>query len=45
MWCLLIALTRVLGAIIYYFVIYKKGDPPLQQPYNPGVPPPSPMSG
>ncbi|MBM3497977.1 MAG: PLDc_N domain-containing protein [Armatimonadetes bacterium] len=45
MWCLLIALTRLLGAIIYYFVIYRKGDPPIQPAYVPGTPPPSPLSG
>jgi len=45
MWCLLIALTRLLGAIIYYFVVYRSGDPPLQRAHVPGAPPPSPMSG
>ena len=45
MWCLLIAILRLIGAIIYYFVVYRKNDPPIQHPRIPGMPPPSPMSG
>jgi hypothetical protein len=45
MWCLLIALLRLIGAIVYYFVIYRKNDPPIQQARILGAPPPSPMSG
>jgi len=45
MWCLLIALLRLIGTIVYYFVVYRKNDPPLQQARIPGAPPPSPMSG
>jgi hypothetical protein len=45
MWCLLLALLRLIGAIIYYFVVYRKNDPPLQHARIPGMPPPSPMSG
>jgi hypothetical protein len=44
-WCLLIALLRLIGAIVYYFVIYRKDDPPIQQRQTAGAPPPSPMSG
>jgi tetratricopeptide (TPR) repeat protein len=30
MWCLLIAFTKWIGALIYYFLVYHKDDPPLQ---------------
>ena len=40
MWCLLIAFTKWIGALIYYFLVYHKDDPPLQQPrpHTPTVP-------
>jgi len=31
MWCLLLVLAQWIGALIYYFVIYRKGEPPIQQ--------------
>ena len=30
LWCLLIFLTRLLGAVAYYIVIYRTDDPPVQ---------------
>jgi Na+-transporting methylmalonyl-CoA/oxaloacetate decarboxylase gamma subunit len=45
MWCLLIAILRLIGSIVYYFVVHRKNDPPIQQPRIAGAPPPSPMSG
>jgi hypothetical protein len=32
LWCVLIFLTHWLGALIYYIVIYRTDDPPLQAP-------------
>jgi tetratricopeptide (TPR) repeat protein len=32
MWCLLIAFTKWIGALIYYFLVYRKDDPAIQQP-------------
>lgn len=31
LWCLVIVLTRWIGALIYYVLVYRKGEPPLQQ--------------
>ena len=31
LWCVLIVMTRWLGALIYYIVIYRTNDPPVQQ--------------
>ena len=32
LWCLLILLTRWLGALIYYLMIYRPNSPPRQAP-------------
>lgn len=32
LWCIVIVLTRWIGALIYYLMVYRKGEPPLQQP-------------
>ncbi len=31
LWCILIVLTRWIGALIYYIAVYRADDPPLQQ--------------
>jgi len=31
LWCILIVLTRWIGALVYYVAVYRKGEPPLQQ--------------
>jgi len=31
LWCVLIVMTRWLGALIYYIVIYRANKPPVQQ--------------
>ena len=33
MWCLVLVLAYWVGALIYYIVIYRKGDPPIQPPH------------
>jgi hypothetical protein len=32
MWCLVLVLAQWIGALIYYIVIYRKGEPPIQPP-------------
>jgi len=32
-WCLVLVLAQWIGALIYYIVIYRKGEPPLQPPH------------
>ena len=32
LWCVLIVMTRWLGALIYYIVVYRANDPPVQRP-------------
>ena len=31
LWCVLIVMTRWLGALIYYIAIYRANDPPVQR--------------
>jgi len=35
MWCLLLVLAQWIGALVYYIVIYRKGEPPVQRPRRP----------
>jgi hypothetical protein len=39
-WCLLVALTYGVGAIVYYLVVYRAGDPAYQVKRPPAPPPP-----
>ena len=32
LWCVLIVITRWLGALVYYIVVYRTDNPPLEQP-------------
>ncbi len=42
-WCVLIVITKWLGALVYYIVVYRTNDPPVQQasglPLAPVYPP------
>lgn len=40
-WCLLILLTQWLGALVYFLIIHRKNDPPLQPKRS--SPPPAPV--
>ena len=41
LWCLALMLTHIFGAAVYYFVIYRAGNPPYQ-PRPWAIPPPPP---
>lgn len=43
LWCLALMLTHLWGALVYYFVIYRAGNPPYQsRPWAVPAPPPQP---
>ena len=31
LWCVVIVVTKWLGALVYYIVVYRTNDPPIQQ--------------
>ncbi len=31
LWCVLIVVTKWIGALVYYIVVYRTNDPPIQQ--------------
>ena len=35
LWCVLIVITRWLGALVYYIVVYRANDPPVQRVHLP----------
>ncbi len=43
-WCILILLTRWIGALVYYFAVYRTGDPP-RLPPRARLPQPAPPPG